>query len=226
MNFLRKITDFFLKTNCLVCSSKSDTSYYNLCSQCVDNIRLISNNDNRCPKCLDSWIENNQCKNCTDFEINWNSLTCLFSYTDPAIQMLFKKYKFDNHLSAELDLITLLKPHLLKYKDYTIIPAPCSKETYNRLGFHPVINILRKLKIPYYNILKKHSSLTQKRLTGVERKNHLQDFSITMVPKDLITSNILIIDDVMTTGCTLNSCTLELQKHGFKDISCLCFFRS
>lgn len=43
--------------------------------------------------------------------------------------------------------------------------------------------------------------------------------------KILAGKNILLIDDVMTTGATLNSCTQTLLEAGAKSVSALVFVR-
>ena len=72
----------------------------------------------------------------------------------------------------------------------------------------------QKLNVPYYSdILKgKVSQKTQTHKSRFDRLKHLED-NFELVNKELLENmHILLIDDVVTTGATLEACCIQLSQ--------------
>lgn len=87
------------------------------------------------------------------------------------------------------------------------------------LAFH--LEIFHKMKI--LRILKRLDSLPQKSLSKVERAVNLKG-KIRLNTDKPLPESLIILDDVITTGATLNTCAEILMQGGCKNIYGLCLF--
>lgn len=75
--------------------------------------------------------------------------------------------------------------------------------------------------IPYAELLEKHkANKAQHTLKGKERENNVHGVYRVADIELAADKNILIIDDIITTGNTLGECCKVLKKAGCKSISC------
>lgn len=127
----------------------------------------------------------------------------IFPY-DQTVQELLYQFKgcFDIELSRIfLDYFrTYLK---LKYRGFTMIPAPSSKEGDEKRGFNHVVEMFSCLKLPMLRCVHKTKDVKQADLTSKERQEVSKILEIDNV--DLSGKKILIVDDVYTTGSTVRS---------------------
>ena len=139
------------------------------------------------------------------------------------------KYKNQPQISEFLAILTL--QHLEKHSVFSwadcIVPVPLhpSKEKtrgYNQLdGFGT--HLSKHLKIPYLKsyLMKQTKSNSQTRKNIVERAKNADEFIVNPKYKALQQKNILLIDDVMTTGSTLETAGNCILKNSSNKISIL-----
>ena len=101
--------------------------------------------------------------------------------------------------------------------DY-IIPVPLHKKRKQRRGYNQseyfAKGLSEVLNIPIiaHVLLKKQFTETQTHKTRQERaENILQSFSVENA-EIIDNKNVLLVDDVITTGATLEACIIQLQK--------------
>ena len=107
---------------------------------------------------------------------------------------------------------------LIEYKSVDlVIPVPLHKQKLKKRGYNQVEGfgreIAKALKIPYCdNVLikvsKTSSQVFKQRLT---RFNSEEIFTVQN-PELIINKHILLVDDIVTTGATLENCALKLLK--------------
>lgn len=137
--------------------------------------------------------------------------------------ILALKYKYATSIAEELAKACVLKMKLRG--TYTLIPVPLHKKRENLRGFNQVEIIGKKIAkqknwefIP--NLLIRTKSTTpQVKLKGSARRTNLSGvFRINPIYiKDNI-SNMLIFDDVFTTGSTIREVTKALKESGYENI--------
>ena len=75
--------------------------------------------------------------------------------------------------------------------------------------------------IPYAELVEKHKkNKAQHTLKGKERESNVQGVYRVIDSQAVADKNILIIDDIITTGNTLGECCKVLKKAGCKNICC------
>jgi len=116
--------------------------------------------------------------------------------------------------------------HLLSYipeyisESELIVPVPLHKSKYTERGFNQSEKIARVIakalnkKLISNVLIKVKPTTPQVKLTRQERRrNVLDSFSINKKYKNLIIKkNLLLIDDVFTTGSTVNECSKVLME--------------
>ena len=109
--------------------------------------------------------------------------------------------------------------------------VPMTKKAEKKRGFNQCKLMARNIgyhtNIPVSNCIKKiKNTKEQKTLTKEERIINLKGvFKINNV-KDIKNKNVILIDDVMTTGATINECKYILKKSGVKQITVLTIAKS
>lgn len=230
MKFLQALgkvfRNLFAPTNfkCLNCGRDvfDDTGF------CPDCTKLLPfNNGKTCPRCgvgIDG--EETYCGHCAFEKVHFDKAYSAFHY-DGIIKKAIIKMKFHNLGSyantLAYYLVYLANKHQLNFDVVTF--APMSKKArrvrrYNQaellaksfceiLGIDPPVSTLVKIK----------ETTPQERLTRSERKQNL--VGAYKIDADVKGKVVLVIDDVKTTGSTLNECAKVLKRAGATAVICL-----
>jgi len=112
-----------------------------------------------------------------------------------------------------------------------IVPVPLHIKKLRQRGFNQSAILARALKkkwrIPlnYFLLKRAKFTLTQTGLDKKEREKNIKGaFEVTSA-KDVKDKNIILVDDVYTTGATVNECAKTLRKAGAKDVAILTLAR-
>ncbi|MBI5754985.1 ComF family protein [Candidatus Peregrinibacteria bacterium] len=139
------------------------------------------------------------------------------------------KYTFDIELAGELAHILINQFHRHFTGNYyfeewvvTAIPLHQSRERWR--GFNQAeslaIHFCQTISLPYARLLvREKNTPAQAKLSRNERlRNVFSAFSLAP-DADIVGKNILLIDDVCTTGSTLIQCAEILKRHGAKNVT-------
>lgn len=156
---------------------------------------------------------------------------CLYTYKTPLNKMLHQ-LKYEKNKTNLWALGYLLYKNILNVKPDTdiIIPMPQSIERMRERGFNQVELLLnyyltKAHKIPVRNniVRKIVDTPHQTSLTKLERENLPKVFEIMKNVRGL---NILIVDDVITTGSTANNLAKTLKLAGANRIELCTLMRA
>lgn len=92
-----------------------------------------------------------------------------------------------------------------------------------------VCNELSKIfNIDYKELFLRPKSLDQRKLTRIQREENLKNrFKIKTVKQNILAgSTVILIDDVFTTGATMNSAAKILKENNVNKIYCISFART
>lgn len=104
-----------------------------------------------------------------------------------------------------------------------LIPIPLHKKKLRKRGYNQAEVIARelgrKLDIPVDDkiLIRTVNTLPQKRLNSIERENNLKN-AFQSREKRVKYNKIMLVDDIYTTGTTVEACTKVLHEIGVKDI--------
>lgn len=110
-----------------------------------------------------------------------------------------------------------------------VVPVPMHKKRLLQREFNQTATIglliAKKLNRPLMDVLQKNrDTLPQTYVNGKERLNNMK--SAFIVSGEIKGSNILLVDDVITTGATVLECAKVLMKAGAKSVTIAALARS
>ncbi len=228
---IKKIKDIFLDAlfppglYCISCGSliTPDRSY-SLCDSCIRKLHWIT--DRTCEKCgkaLPETYHGRVCYNCMmhshDFDRGFSCLT----YGMYERELVFGlKYHGKGYLGRIFGDMMYDRIVLENLMTDVIIPVPVHRSREKQRGYNQAAVMAKRLAersgIPADSMSLVRVRQTQKLrgLDPVERESVLQDaFFVPEHRRDRIKGrNVLLIDDIMTTGATADACSRTLHEAG------------
>jgi ComF family protein len=176
------------------------------------------------------------CNQCAVQPPVWRAAHCVCDYAGPAATLVVQFKQPDNDWIAG-SLALLMLESLTQWRQHSfdlVIPVPSSSQRFLERGFNPAyqlgVPIAKQLKRPIHGnwMYKQTDSPAQHSLPRYKRLNNLNNVFVVLPeakPK-LVDQHILVIDDVMTTGATIQEMALTLQAAGVSSITALVFART
>lgn len=240
INILRNLGvyffDFFFTKICLLCRDRiilevsfKENNFYDekikhkstkyFCDSCKTKIEFAPHKDE---------ITNNLVASFPDNQPVISNAISLFSHSEefPAFNLIYKlKYYGFTKIGIEYGiwLGKLLDNYGLKHYDF-IVPVPIHKIKKRERGYNQsdliAIGVHKILKIPIAkDLLKKiKHTKSQTQLSSTDRKTNLLDAFEVNNSDDLCGKKILLVDDVLTTGSTVNNCALCLLENSASSV--------
>lgn len=220
-----KILDFILNIiypkRCGVCGDLISGNDPYICNDCNNKLEPIIN---LCPKCGSDNYFDDYCYHCLNRDYYFDKNISIFKY-DEAMRSAIHQFKYGKNLNqgrslSHLSLIELLKKDI-NFNNYDyILPVPIHKNRLRQRGFNQcdiIANIFsEKLNIEIIKMKRIIDTQAQSGLNTEKRMENVKD--AFFIDGDLKFKNIIIIDDIFTTGSTLNSIAKTLKDKGAKDI--------
>jgi len=209
-NFL----DFFLTRYCLYCETKLDSIEQYLCNQCSSKLYKCDNN-----------YAKEKFKRYFESSNSIDELSALYLFSkDTPLQSLIHSLKYQSNYRIGNYLGQLIASensfYFEKEQIDLIIPVPLHRIKYTERGYNQSFYIAREIsrlaKIPLETSIIKRIKNTesQTRLNHSERKENVKDAFKFCGKKSLEGKNILLIDDIITTGSTIIECGKVLKENG------------
>ncbi len=229
LNYNHLLFKAVFKQSCLLCKS-SNAGDTGICNQCEKD--LPWHTQPHCPQCALLSFNSQTCGHCLKSPPDFDITQSLFTYNFP-LDALLHRYKYGSMLNLSHSFANLMSHHLLnnhaKAKDIDlIIPMPMHPQRLQERGFNQALEIAKgvstKLEVPldYQSCLRKKLTPPQASLPLKERVKNIRGvFSIkeSHAP-NLRGLRIAIIDDVMTTGASLNELAKTIKKAGASHVEC------
>lgn len=136
------------------------------------------------------------------------------------IQKVLHAIKYDGNIQAAQALGELLAQVFVKHDVHVdlILPLPLHPRKLKSRGYNQAEEIAKglskELKVPLDNdiLIRTHDSDSQTNKNREERWHNVEEVFALKHPDRLIGQNVVVIDDVLTTGATLEACVSTLQK--------------
>jgi ComF family protein len=229
---LRRFKDGLLNLvypkSCLACKDRMKTSSQDelICGRCWGNIkRNLPPFCHSCGRQLDKKnFSKNICPACQKVRLHFDRAFSPFIYTGAIKELIHEfKYKNKDYLGAVLSkpMIEFIKEYSLPmdFLDF-IIPMPLSEAKMREREFNQAEVLSRHIadefkKCVFSDILVRHrNTKTQTELEINERFLNVKgSFAVTR-HADIKGKNLLLVDDVLTTGATSSEAALTLKKAG------------
>lgn len=207
--------DLIFPNRCPFCGEFIRWDFY-LCKACED--KLVRANKSICRKCGKSkcLCAENSCHR------NYDAVFATFFYKDEKVRDAICGLKIDGEtniaLAAADDTAKYIKSEGMKLPD-AVVPVPMGKKKCFKRG-HNQAEIFAKcfgkiFGIPVIkNALYKYDTKEEQHNNSREERERRVNYLFHAKNADLTGMTILLCDDVMTTGATLNRCALLLKNLG------------
>jgi ComF family protein len=221
----RMALDLLYPPHCAVCGTNGSL----LCDACLAGLpRAIGE---RCDVCWKPVHESGRCS-CSDGPLAFTKLRSALRYGGE-VRRLILAFKFAGQSSLTE---CLTRPLLQTYKTHglsagVIVPVPMTGLGRRLRGYNQaalLANELSKLTgVPYAEALSRLRSVREQARSATaeeRRRNVVGAFAVRRVG-DVAGKTVVLIDDVATTGATLDACARELLAAGAASVSALTLAR-
>lgn len=207
MNFINSALDYFFPPICGMCGEINENY---ICNNCYENIKKIK-------KCVINEYNNR----------NFSKHLYIFRY-EGIIRNKIIEYKFEDKgylykMFAKIILSDKKTCNFIKRYD-VIIPVPISKKRKKKRGYNQselVANELaQKLNQDIWTdiIIKKKDNKPQSKLNKLERIKNVEDIYEINKPIEVKNKKVLLLDDIYTTGSTVNEIARKLKQNQTQEI--------
>lgn len=223
---LKKIYNFILDLifpiYCLGCQKEG----FWLCQNCFNKIKI--NDELQCPVCKNKSPQGKVCKKCENLTF-LSGLWIAADYNEEiiknSIHILKYKFAFDITRSIAQILVRFINNNKFILKnDFIIVPVPLHKKRFLLRGFNQSELLAKEisktfsLKLSSQNLIRIKYTQAQVELDKKDRENNIKNAFFIKKPLEFSGKSVILIDDVYTTGSTMNECAKVLKQAGVKEV--------
>ncbi|MBW1689544.1 MAG: ComF family protein [Deltaproteobacteria bacterium] len=175
------------------------------------------------------------CENCLRKMPSYDTMRAPYLYAGPIMNAIQRfKYNSETHLAAPLGglLAAFARTSLTQPEEFVTVPVPLHKHRLRERGFNQSLLLAKavasELGTPLncLSLIRKRDTRSQTGLRRKERrKNVANAFSVTSAAI-FKGKKVLLVDDVLTTGYTLQECARTLKKFGAREVACITLART
>lgn len=236
-DFFHEISDTLFPPLCLSCSEVLPSGPQEVfCPECRRQITFITGN--RCPVCgitfPDSPSGDHLCGSCLENRPWFSSARAAVAY-DGVILDAIHQFKYGRNITTGAALASFLADFDFTDMDFgifdAIVPIPLHIKRLRERGFNQSLILARALGEKYgievdFSLLKRCKlTLTQTGLNKKEREKNISGAFVAAEPARIHGRNLILVDDVYTTGATINECAKTLIKAGAEQVAVLTLAR-
>lgn len=217
-----------------VCEGCGDAYYKNgipgICQTCIDE-KLYPQVEPFCDVCGQSYrgyMANQQCSNCRGRHLSFDFAVGAYRAEGEIMDWIHRfKYVHEIHFARTFgQLMTRVweDSRLSHFDDWTVVPVPLHRKRLRERGFNQSYEIAREWvrhspknkQLRIVNALKRNQYTT--RQATLDRKERLSNLKGAFTPAKHMADklkdaeNLIIVDDVLTTGTTASECASILRE--------------
>lgn len=234
MNWAKTLQRWLLPARCIGCGGRAGGSQpifeaslspgIDLCLACYDSLPVNQHACRHCALPLSSSQADLVCGRCQVRPPRYEQSWCAYRYHYP-LQHLIRQLKFHAALSHAQVLGVLLANHLRERRTdpwpECFVPVPLHSTRYRQRGYNQVIEVgkylQQSLPVPMRTdlVTRTRNTVEQTGLSRRERRANLRRAFATHGP---LPAHIALLDDVITTGSTVNELARVIKAAGVERI--------
>ena len=207
------------RTKCCVCGREAKEA---VCSTCLSQLEYLEGRVClKCGKGIGDEYDANICPDCQREGKHFDMAFSCFQYKDMG-KTIIHKLKYESCKEVAYTLARLMHQKMAdeRIKLDAVVPVPIHKSKEEIRGFNQAQLIAEEIAaaagIPLWNCITRTKVTTdQFKLDKIHRNLNVHNaFCINMLYNDVKYKSVLLVDDVYTTGSTVDECSKILKQHG------------
>jgi ComF family protein len=167
------------------------------------------------------------CPSCRGRKWHFDRAFSATIYTDEMKQLVhFYKYRMRHYMAEPFaELMTEFMQRHIDYQEIDfVVPVPLHWRRYMFRGFNQAYEMIRylikrfPLRVSRGNLRRTRHTLPQVNLTPDERRENIKGAFKVIRPEEFRGKSILLVDDVFTTGSTMDECAGTLKEAGAEEV--------
>jgi ComF family protein len=223
-NWMNIIQYSLLPANCIFCNKHAE-SFLDLCNICQKGLLPLNIQCSHCAQPLEIHSSKKQiCGRCQNKPPAFDKVYAPYIHQGE-IRYLINQLKFEKAYKNSRLLGLLLSQFLLTtqaVRPDIIVPVPLHIERYRQRGYNQTLEITKVISkdlaipIEYKNCLRTQNTPHQISLNLKQRQHNIK--GAFTIKQPLTVQHVAILDDVMTTGATVNELAKTLKAAGAKRV--------
>ena len=225
--YFKSFLDIIFPVECLGCGKEGQW----LCDKCLNSIPLV--NRFTCPICNRPSFHGQPCPACRK-KSKLDNLWIACSYKNKLLKKAIKTFKYTKYggvkklaiplTSLMIKLLEDLINQGFSLTDFLIVPIPLFYYREHSRGFNQAEllaqEIAKKFNLELATNVLKRSKITasQAKLNSKERQENIKDAFKVADKEKIKNKKIILVDDLTTTGATLQEAAKTLKKAGVKSV--------
>ncbi len=220
LKIVKAFGDFIYPPYCLSCKTQLKHGTELVCNDCFNKMPRIHIDDNIVAELKEKLQE----------DLYLSRVLSLWKF-DELAQKLIHYLKYKNHWKIgrilAVQMVQLLGDNEIIKATEIIIPVPLHKARKRERGYNQSDIIAQNISVltnkpVMKNILKRViNTKSQTKLSAMERKKNVEKAFVVTKQEEIRDKNVLLIDDVITTGSTINACAYQLKLSGAREVFAL-----
>ena len=222
---IERLFQFLLPTQCHCCEKFLDEGQQGICPDCLSGIHWIE--PPFCSVCgtpfISKEVRSHPCSNCLTKRKYFTIARALGAYNG-SLQEAIHQWKYQGKTTLTSFFGEWMTKGLYHYWDPTLfgllIPVPLHPQRLRERGSNQALLLVKELScrtgIPYRKrvLQRVRPTIPQVNLSGVEREKEVRGSFHIIGKGEVEGKSILLVDDVYTTGATVNECSKVLLAGG------------
>lgn len=227
---IEQLLDWIYPKRCPICQEIIFPKGEKVCPACRKKVVVIQ--EPYCKKCGKplQWEEQEYCLDCENHSFHYQYGVALWLY-EGEIKRSFAGLKYQNkkeYLDFYIEeMVRYRKKEIMAMQAQALLPVPIHPVKKRKRGFNQAECLARALgealHIPVITdlLIRRKNTVPQKNYNRQQRKKNLEDaFAIVGQTKKRYPrlQRVILVDDIYTTGSTIEACTKQLQQAGIKTV--------
>ena len=211
------VIHFFLPHFCLICETTKIESHDLICENCWKNLPLANPPDK-----IQEELKNKLAGNCY-----FSKAISLWQFShETQLIIHYLKYRAFGKIAVKVgELIERkLSENKLISENTLLIPIPLHKTRLRERGYNQSLLLCKAIasetELPYEDYVLKRVRYTgsQTKLNAKQRLENVKNAFVVINQDKILNKTVILVDDVITTGATMNSCARVIRESGAYDV--------
>ncbi len=234
--FAQALLDAVFPPACMLCDVVLPTgNRTGICRDCSGDLWPLHPPFCRvCGKPFEQGETSRACRDCIENPPNFDMLRAPYAYTGPLRDAIIRfKFRRVTRYARPLGYLLATAVGLgIDWRDYDLaMPAPLHNRRLKERGFNQSLLLAKRIlrgsgvALEYNALRRVKPTAPQTGLSGPKRRENVRGAFAVANPSLIAGKSILLIDDIVTTGSTLNACAKALKKAGAKRVDAVAVAR-